>query len=212
MSFEFTILNDASKALGIPWVGYVAGVGVLASVTWKYIIKPIHKFAHKTAEVAEMLPAISVMVKEYQPNGGSSMRDAIDRIESSIQVVNQRLKGYASSDGLAHFECDADGKVTWVNRTFCEVTGLTESEATGNGWVLSVDEVERDDVQLEWRNAVKDNRDFFMKYRCRRRSGESIFVENHATILRTSNGKILGYVGTLRPADIFDFNNASETN
>ena len=67
------------------WLQVVAASGFVIGMIWGFV-----RFAHNilAKSVSERLEEIR---KETKPNGGSSLRDAIDRIEQKLDAVTSDL-------------------------------------------------------------------------------------------------------------------------
>ena len=72
-----------SHVLAIAWSKHVdelqaaAAVIVASGVLWRGVIRPVVRFGHQVQDT----------LKELKPNGGSSMRDAIDRLERRMSAL-----------------------------------------------------------------------------------------------------------------------------
>lgn len=60
-------------------------------ILWKGVVQPIRK---EVATIAEGKRDIAEIRKELKPNGGSSLRDAIIRIEANQQSQDRRLSDH----------------------------------------------------------------------------------------------------------------------
>lgn len=184
----------------------VAGVagGVAGAFTlWKLVGRPtLRAFGRARdlmANASEILRVLRVIEKDFRPNGGSSFRDAIVRIEERLAAFDERQKALLnlSADGI--FETDAAGLCTYANRRYAEITGLHGSEALGNGWIVNLHPDDRQRAVVEWRHAVADKRDFLARYRFMKPCGEVVPVVCHAAAVRgRPDGEIVGYMGTIR--------------
>lgn len=63
-------------------LGAAAVAGALA-VLWRYVFAPLRTNARRVMDV------ISLVEHELKPNSGATLRDAIDRIEQRLSVVEQ---------------------------------------------------------------------------------------------------------------------------
>lgn len=77
------------------WVDYVVAVtavlGALALVG-RLIIQPIVRAVRKVVATVDRVEAAVVFVEaEMKPNGGSSLRDAVNRIEATVAAHEGRL-------------------------------------------------------------------------------------------------------------------------
>jgi len=71
--------------LAIAWSEHVGKLQTLAAVLialgviWRMVVRPVVRFGHQVQET----------LKELKPNGGSSMRDAIDRLEHRMTALEE---------------------------------------------------------------------------------------------------------------------------
>ena len=78
------------------WVQLLVSVGFLIGIIWG-AIKTVNEFIKwwhgKVAAVAltNLETQIEEIKKQYKPNGGSSMRDAINRIEATLNRLDTKL-------------------------------------------------------------------------------------------------------------------------
>jgi len=82
------------------WINFIVSIGFLVGIVWGGFktINQIRVFVHHKVAVkasdlaAERLAAeIEEIKKQYRPNGGSSMRDAINRIEAAVLRLDNKL-------------------------------------------------------------------------------------------------------------------------
>lgn len=74
-------LDDPPRVLGS-----VAACLLATGVIWRYVVRPPYKFFKR------MERALGAVEKELRPNGGSSLRDAIDRVEQAEIDHGHRLE------------------------------------------------------------------------------------------------------------------------
>ena len=71
------------------WVQFLASAGFVAGFVWA-VIRWIHNLLVKS--VSEQLTTeLGEIKKQTIPNGGGSLRDAIDRIEKKIDVLESEV-------------------------------------------------------------------------------------------------------------------------
>ena len=74
-------------ALAVAWSEHVgklqtlAAIVVAAGILWRGVVRPVMRFGHQVQDT----------LKELKPNGGSSLRDAIDRVEKRLDAVELYL-------------------------------------------------------------------------------------------------------------------------
>lgn len=175
---------------------YISLAAILGSgwAFWFKIGRPVMAWGFRTAEIVSKLDKL---VAEVSPNGGSSMRDAINRIEANQVKTEERVRILLldSSDGI--WESDAQGMCIWANRTLLNIIDLELHEVVGNGWIAAIQEDQRNRVVLEWRHAVEDKREFRLDFPYQTRSGEIRNVSCRASPM-LKLGKVCGWIGVVK--------------
>ena len=148
-----------------------------------------------TNMVQEVRSSVAEVVKELKPNGGSSLRDAVNLI-----VAKQRARDN-TTEQYGVFETDKNGGCTHCNLQYLRMTGRTQEEVIGNGWVNCIYPEDRAYVREQWAEAVQDNRDFEMQYRMVNADGEPFEVIGRAVVMKDQLGRAIGYYGTIQKLD-----------
>ena len=94
------------------------------------------------------------------------------------------------------FVSAADGSCTFVNKRWCELTGLTPEEALGDGWIAALHPDDRERVLGEWAAASAAGEDSVVEYRFLRPDGTTRWIEGFAATHRAPDGRVAGWVGT----------------
>lgn len=100
------------------------------------------------------------------------------------------------------FHTDANGRCIYVNERWCEITGLSATEMTGDGWTRALHPDDRERLLDEWNQMVKRNAPFRSEYRFRRSDGGVTWVLGEAVADTGQDGQVTGYVGAI--TDITD--------
>jgi len=182
-------IEHVGKALGA--IGVIAAASIAA---WKKGVMPAFRFASNIADIFESLQDIK---KQLIPNGGSSMRDAIDRIEARLIIAEQRHKLLTMDSPFAVFETSASGDCVHVNRTYCRWTGMANEELEGKGWVNAISRDCRASVFQEWLLAVEQVREFSMDYHLVGQDGSQIKVRCNAFPMFDAKFKLSGWMGII---------------
>jgi PAS domain S-box-containing protein len=95
------------------------------------------------------------------------------------------------------FHTDVDGRCLSVNMRWCEITGLEQGEALGEGWTRAVHPDDRERIIEEWSRATRDDRAFETKFRFRRPDGAITPVLGQALPKRDTRGRISGFIGVI---------------
>lgn len=185
-----------------------AGVGIYVFYRrrLKKRVDAVRKFLRglpKTcADVQTLMDHMKDVRHELHPNGGSSLRDSIDRIERKL-TRNERLQeclmGFAS---FAIYMADAHGACTFVNRTLVRWTGVPSEDLLGEGWINVVHPEDVDQVQYDWESAVDDGRAFDSRFRITGANEEVVHIHSRAYPIGPGQGFI--GVATREHTDVED--------
>jgi PAS domain-containing protein len=142
----------------------LGGVVTFLSVIWVKIIKPIFQIIDNQEDLTKSIETIK---KEVTTNGGNSIKDAIidlkgtcSRIESRQRVIEQRTKAALHYNNVALFETDEQGRLTWTNSNFYDLTANSLTSVEGYDWLTYVKEDEREDFFSEFKSCLEMNRKF----------------------------------------------------
>jgi len=148
-------------------ISFMAGViGILTGI-YKYIIKPF-VILYKGHFV--LMKTIEDIKKEVTPNGGSSIKDVINRIEKRQIMIDKRTKAIFYNLENSIFEVDQDGNILWANQSFHEAMGTKNLK--GLDWVSIIDESERESFLKEIESCSKTIRE--LKFETKSTDGKNI--------------------------------------
>lgn len=183
------------------WLGLLGPIFAGIGITWKYFLKQKweeFKVAHENLKkLVIFIPTIERIDYELKPNGGSSVKDAINRIESKINLQDQKVLALIKSMPYGTFISDSDGNWTDVNLTLCRITGRTESELEGRDWLNWIDEKHKLGVILEWERAIKNKMVFDVEVNYSNPNGEYIPLRFSGNQLKNEKDELVGYFGTV---------------
>ena len=146
-------------------------------------------------DISEIKTEVSEIKKEVFADGGSSFRDAVDRIEARIITVEEKQNIHLMDARHGVFETDKAGKWVTVNRTLCRLFKVSEKEILGNGWKNFVGEP---DMIARFNHCMANEIEFKMLTTFSNSKGESFSVSVVANPLRfTKDKSMIGYLGTI---------------
>jgi|TARA_B100000085_G_scaffold278281_2_gene299867 PAS domain-containing protein len=155
-----------------------AGIAILAFV-WR-IFKVTGVFLKDHEEIKVSIETIRA---EVTPNSGKSLKDTVnslkktcDRIETRQKVLDQRSKAALHYSDRPLFETDVNGRLTWCNASFQELTKDNGSCKEGFDWLTVIDDDRREDFLKEFNSCLK---------MCRKIDIETVSV----------HGRIIHFVG-----------------
>jgi PAS domain S-box-containing protein len=130
-------------------------------------------------------------------NGGSSLFDAIHRIEKQMAINQTAQRLVLIEDTAIMFWTDAEGRNVRVSKAYAEIVGRSPDEMLGEGWKSQVAAHCRKTVAEEWSYAVKERREFYMRFEMENRSTHKIITVDVAALPAKVNGEVVGYVGRI---------------
>lgn len=192
--------DDIAKIIG--------GVLAIAGIVWsilKWVI-PTYKSVKRSFAQMEKIASISdIVLAEFRPNGGSSMKDSITRIDNNLSMVRSdamrmEARQWAIVASLPDpvFETSATGEYIRVNSAYLHLTGRTVADVTGNGWEITVHPEDRAKVWQEWHDAVKRLRAYEGTFRMIDSDGALFSVRCIAHPYKNpADESVLGYLGRI---------------
>jgi PAS domain S-box-containing protein len=125
-------------------------------------------------------------------------KKSLHDIEAELAILQGRLRVLVDGSPLGIFFDDAEDKCVFVNRTFCEMMGLSEEDALGDGWARTVHPQDLPRLLSERAGSVNRGAPLFRsEYRYSRPDGRVGWVEEQTRPVHGPDGNLLGYVGTL---------------
>jgi PAS domain-containing protein len=180
-------------------VGWITGIitisGVLYSV-YKWLIPLVKK-------IINICETIENIASEFKTNGGTSLKDALNRLEANVEELKLDTKKIEARQ-WAHtatlkeptFESDQHGLCVRANKAYLNLVEKSFEEVEGNNWENIIIQKDRSDVWKKWREAVDRQRIFDGEYTIQTQSGTSYIVHCVAIpFFESVTGKLLGYVG-----------------
>ncbi|MCC6713413.1 MAG: PAS domain S-box protein [Candidatus Dadabacteria bacterium] len=114
----------------------------------------------------------------------------------ALKYSEERYQTLTEVSPLGIFQTDAAGKVIYVNRSFCEITGMSRAEVYGSSRPTWLHPEDRERVLRLWRETSRAGKEFKSEYRYRKTDGSVVWVTVQAQPLNSGDGGIDGYVGT----------------
>jgi PAS domain S-box-containing protein len=99
------------------------------------------------------------------------------------------------------FFTDADGNCLQVNRTWCEIAGISGEQALGRGWLGAIHPEDLERVTALWYESAKHNLPFHAEYRFLTPQGKATWVVGRAKAKLAADGIVEGYIGTITDID-----------
>lgn len=126
-------------------------------------------------QITEIHTKITEVSKEVNFNGGKSMKDIQQKIYTTVKVLEDRDTFNFYLDSQPKFECDSNGLCVRVNDSFSELTGLSEHQSLGNGWLRCISDLDSPHVLNAWELFIQKDLPFNVS--CKIKSGEDVLIK-----------------------------------
>lgn len=155
------------------------------------------------ARIHGAIGKVDTIYAEVKPNGGSSLRDSIDRQEAAIgdvrdglEMADARAWAIVSSGKQPTWESGPDGGCLRANAAYLELVGRSADEVKGNGWENILAKNDKRRIWNEWSEAVAKRRTFESSYRVTNHgTSETFLVDAKATPIIGRGGELRGWIG-----------------
>src|SRR5262249_13249199 len=128
------------------------------------------------------------------------------RAASAARESEDRFRLLADTAPLMIWMAEPDGRRTYFNRRWLDMTGWPPDEDLADGWVDCVNPDDRKAACETYYQAVAEQRSFTIDYRLRRHDGEDRWILDHGVPRIGEDGALVGYVGSV--IDITPLNTA----
>ena len=135
-------------------IGALGAVYAIIHGSIRCIIKPSVKFYKNNEQLMESVQDIK---KELTTNGGSSIKDTVNRIDRRQVMLDKRSKAIFYNIEKAILEVDESGNILWANEQFHNVMGTKNLK--GLDWVSYIDEPQRENFLREFESCSEKLRE-----------------------------------------------------
>ncbi len=150
--------------------------------------------------VAKIYRLCNVIQEQFSTNGGTSLRDAVNRIErnqSEFKLLQFAIYTYWDVVSPSPMVIsDTNGYYVWANKAYLSMVGKTLDEVIGTNWESYVHQDDRNDTIREWYESCIDGRPFEGSFRVIHSNGTVIKIK-----CKTRANKEYGYVGFISQHD-----------
>ena len=123
-----------------------------------------------------------------------------DEMRKKTEAAEKRFRSLSSFAPVGIFEVDVDGHCIYTNPRWETITGLSYADSAGDGWLQFIHEDSRIEFLKGWKPVAATEYGFSKEFRLNVDVGDDgaqRWVRSLITALRTGDGKVTGYVGTL---------------
>ncbi len=117
--------------------------------------------------------------------------------EAALSDSERRFRVLAAHAPVGIFQSDCEGRCTYVNARWTDMTGIDAKQAAKTGWLDALHPDDVSQMTATWRGATVAGREWNADMRFRRPDGSVIRVSCSAAPVRDEAGAVRGYIGTL---------------
>jgi PAS domain S-box-containing protein len=169
----------ATDIISSPWQQILLALGTIIATLLSY----------GTLKLKELL-------SETKSNGGSSIRDQLNRIEESVENINAWVEAGQHLTNKSILRADKEGKLVWVNTAFSRMVGAGVEELKGFGWLNYIAPEDQERVSEEWNDCVKDQRKFESSFSIKSSYTDELKKVKGRAYPISNKSNLLGYLGT----------------
>jgi PAS domain-containing protein len=148
------------------------------------------------AAIEETLFELNKFVREkLTKNGGSSIFDAVKRIEDRQIVSDGRQSALLNDSKNGYFFCNTLGYNSWVNRTYARFLDCGTNELLGFAWKRFIKTEELERYNKIWTNAFKDGCEFEDTVEFVNAHGDKVALHISVSLVQNEKGETTSYIG-----------------
>ena len=163
-------------------IGEDVAVAVMKAGAHDYLLK---------SNLTRLVPAVEREVRE------ATERRKRYNAEQALQESEERFQTLCNSAPLAIFQTDAQGRRTYNNPLWHDISGLGEGKSLGYGWAEAIHPEERLKVLESWKCTASEQHHWVHEHRLLTQEGEVRWVRALASPMYSTEGHFLGHVGTV---------------
>ncbi len=120
---------------------------------------------------------------------------AIIRWLGTVIDVHDEIGDLTRNTPVLMYAMDPEGRVTYVNERWSQLTGRATDELLGDGMASIVEPVDLQRIRAEFRSRAPSDNEVVLRYRIRERMGRYRWIETRSVAERDRDGKIVRWAG-----------------
>ncbi|QLE54179.1 response regulator [Nostoc sp. TCL26-01] len=166
-----------------------------------YLLKPI--------DANTLISKVTVFVELFRKTQAIQQQAAqLAAINAELRQSEERFRSLSTCSPLGIFETDTQGRCTYTNPRYQAICSLSAAESLQTRWLESVHPEDQASAIASWSDYIAQGGDYSQEFRFQTADGSIRWVQVNSSPMLSSQGELLGYVGTL--ADITTRKQAEE--
>ncbi|MDZ7965346.1 MAG: response regulator [Nostoc sp. DedSLP03] len=129
-------------------------------------------------------------------------------VNTELRQSEERFRSLSTCSPVGIFETDTEGGCKYTNPRYQIICGLKAAESLEKRWLESVHPEDRERAIASWSAYICEGREYSEEFRFQAAHGNIRWVQVRSSPMLSSQGDLLGYVGTLE--DITERKQAEE--
>ncbi|MBE8966922.1 response regulator [Nostocales cyanobacterium LEGE 12452] len=129
-------------------------------------------------------------------------------VNTELRQSEERFRSLSTCSPVGIFETDTEGNCKYTNPRYQAICGLKAAESLEKRWLESVHPEDRERAIASWSAYICEGREYSEEFRFQAAHGNIRWVQVRSSPMLSSQGDLLGYVGTLE--DITERKQAEE--
>jgi two-component system, cell cycle sensor histidine kinase and response regulator CckA len=118
------------------------------------------------------------------------------RMEESLRESELKFRTLVEASSSGIWRTDATGRNTYVSPRWCEITGMSEADAAGQGWASGLHPDDRIPVRIGWENSATAAKPYTNEFRFVRPDGRLVWVLCQASPVMAGD-HVAEWIGTI---------------
>lgn len=144
------------------------------------------------------LKSIEKIESQFYNNGGSSLRDAVDDMNSRLTYMENKENALLDDYEQGIFICDQNGVNSFVSRTYAHMLGSTRDELMNHGWKNFICDSSAEEHNELWTSAFKSLREVKTIVCMKKVDSSQICVTLQIIPLNKETDKIKRFMGRVK--------------
>ncbi|MFN6481160.1 response regulator [Nostoc sp. DedQUE07] len=129
-------------------------------------------------------------------------------VNTELRQSEERFRSLSTCSPVGIFETDTEGECKYTNPRYQIICGLKAAESLEKRWLESVHPEDKERAIASWSAYICEGREYSEEFRFQAAHGNIRWVQVRSSPMLSSQGDLLGYVGTLE--DITERKQAEE--
>ncbi len=118
----------------------------------------------------------------------------VSKIQNQNEIEKRVLWTLGATSPIGIIATDRNGRCIYVNKRWCEITGMNFDEASNDGWIMAIHPNDREFVTTEWRQFLQERHSFKHRFRFLNSDGVVNWVQGESITSFNDSDHSVGYV------------------